>query len=321
MSTVINTNELRERVVGELEKRRLATGSYRDIPGEGETLYGILGAVNILAALGQPLGSYNERTQWAERILAYQLDDGSFESASGSAHALGSVLQGLNLLGAPIPEVLAPLAPLRPQELPAWLETLDWTSTHKALCGQTRPLLASGIVSCEWISVLKERVAARIDRNRPLETWCSADAPRWKVISCIYHVLSPFDDGRVSYPHPRILIKRLLDLEWENVSDTERRTECTDGDWAAILLSLCNQLPEHFPDVMSRIRKVAERRVAEWNEQADAILQKPTFLLYCFLWGMGLFQQHIRDCFRGPYIWNTLDDPALFRMGRYIENK
>lgn len=308
--------ELRAAVVRELEGRRCGgeATSYADERGAGESLYGVIGAVNVAAALGLPLGDRAARAEWAGRILGYRDAAGHFTSRSGPRHAVHMALGALNLLGEPIPAGIGPLAPVAPAALSAWLERHDWHSTHKGLCGPTIPLLASGLAGAGWVEVFLRHVAGRLGPARPLETWCAPDDPPWRVISCVYHVLSAFDAGRLPYPHPELLLRRMIDLRWDAVPDVEQRTVCTDGDWALVLRNLCDALPHEAERVMAAIRRVSARRVRRWHERPGAVLGLGTFDLYCYLWVTAVFQSCVREHYTGGFVRDTLNDPALFRL-------
>ena len=312
----LDIGQLKAAVVKKLERRRFAKGPgcYADTRGGEETLYGLTGAANIYAALGLPLGDCSARHAWAQRILAHRKKDGSFDGGHGPGHALHMVLGALNILGEPIPEDLAPLAPTDPAKLPDWLDRHDWTSTHKEFCGQTIPLLAGGRISEKWRDVLAKEVGGRLNPDRPLKTWCHAGEKPWRVISSMYHVLSAFDVGRMPYPQPELLLRRLLALRWEDVNDDIRRTVCTDGDWALLLLHLRDQLPEQSERTMAAIRKVSARRIAAWRQSREAVLNDTTHNIYCYLWVTAVFQSCIRDHYRGAPIKDTLNAPELFRL-------
>ncbi len=134
------------------------------------------------------------------------------------------------------------------------------------------------------------------------------------MISCIYHVLSAFDAGRLPYPQPERLLWRLLELRWDEVEDCQPRTFCTDGDWALLLLRLADCVPTAFPAVMAAIRRVSARRLRAWfdTETREAILTAGTHHLYCYLWVTAVFQSAVRDHYRGGFVRDTLNDPALF---------
>ena len=169
---VLDIDELRHALAAELECRRCTDGgfSYADERGGEETLYGLTGAVNIMAALGLPLGSRARRHEAAARMLRYQREDGAFQGPVGPGHALHMVVGALNLLGEPVPATVAPLAPTDPAALAEWLDRHDWTSTHKELCGSTIPLLASGGAGPEWVATFVRGLDARLDPARPMET-------------------------------------------------------------------------------------------------------------------------------------------------------
>jgi len=316
MHAALQIGELKQAVAAELDLRRCAAGgfSYAAQRSGPETLYGLTGAVNCMAALGLPLGDRSQRREAAARIVRYQAADGTFDGGVGPGHALHMVVGALNLLGEPVPPTIAPLAPTDPVALVDWLDRHDWTSTHKEFCGQTIPLLAGGRVGPEWIAAFVHGVESRLDPARPQATWCEADAAPWRVISCCYHVLSAFDAGRIPYPQPERLMRRLLDLRWETVDDDVSRTVCTDGDWALLLLRLCDLLPSHFETAMAAIRRVSARRVHDWHADRAAILAHDTHHLYCYLWVTAVFQACVREHYAGGVVIDTLNDPMLFRI-------
>lgn len=299
----------------ELERRRLAPSpiSYAQIPGGPEELYGLTGAIHCRAVLGLSLGDRAQREAWAARLLAWRDESGWFRHGEGPGHALHQVISALNVLGEPIPRDLAPLAPRETAALPDWLAAHDWRSTHKELCCRVAPVLASQVVDEPWRRAFAEQVTARLDPARPRATWCAEDDPPWRVISCVYHVLSAFDAGSIAYPQPAFLLQRLLDLNWDTVSDAERRTECTDGDWAWLLLRLMAQLPAQAPTVMAAIQRVAVRRRALWQpEQLSAL---STHHLYCRLWVEAVFQHAWRDGYHGGWLRDTQNDATLSYLG------
>jgi hypothetical protein len=159
-----------------------------------------------------------------------------------------------------------------------------------------------------------QETTKRLDPQKPRETWCSADAPPWRVISCVYHVLSAFDAGRIPYPQPDLLLRRLLDLHWDTAAKDEHRTVCTDGDWALLLLELSKLLPSRFAEVMGAITRVSARRVRDWHENREAILSTSTHHLYCYLWVTAVFQAAVRDHYATGVVIDTLNNPALFRL-------
>jgi len=312
----LDVSDLREAFAEELKRRRFAAGPgcYANERDGEEALYGLTGAVNVCAALGLPLGDRAARKEWARRILAHRHKNGHFEGGSGPGHALHMVVGALNLLGEPIPADIGPLAPTDPKALTAWLDGLDWTTTHKAFCGETIPLLASGRVSDAWREAFVRKVAGRLNPDRPRETWCKADAAPWRVISCTYHVLSAFDAGRIPYPESDLLLRRLLGLRWEKGEDDVHRTICTDGDWALLLLRLRNQRPAESERIMQAIRTVSARRVRAWRADPEAVLSNSTHNLYCYLWVTAVFQSCVRDHYRGGFVKDTLNDPFLYRL-------
>ncbi len=312
----LDVRELKEAMGGELVKRHCPGGgfSYSRIRGGKEELYGITGAINVMGVLGLPLGDRSARHEAAARIMAWRGMNGLFNDGSGPGHAAHMIIGALNILGEPVPADIAPLAPADPDELSAWLDNHDWRSTHKDLCGPAIPMLASGRVGPAWIDAFTSGISKRVDPCRPLETWCAADASPWCVISCIYHVFSAFDAGRLPYPHQELVMRRLLDLCWEDADDTVYRTICTDGDWAWLLLRLIERLPRHAERAMTAIRRVSARRVAAWVADRESILSECTHALYCYLWSTSVFQSCARDHYDGGYVRDTLNDPALFRL-------
>ncbi|MFW5803338.1 MAG: hypothetical protein ACOCWJ_05410 [Verrucomicrobiota bacterium] len=307
---------LRRLVRQELEQRRCGPSacSYAGRCGESESLYGLTGAVYTCAVLGLPLGDRAVRKEWAQRILAYRNDDGTFHGDDGPGHAVHMVLGALNLLGQSIPEDIGPLAPRQPKTLRSWLARHDWSSTHKELSSQTIPLLATGCVQTDWIEVFRGDIAERLDPSQPLATWCAPDAPAWRVISCVYHILSAFDAGLLPYPQPDLLIDRMLGLGWDAVPDSEHRTQCTDADWAWALLRLVEHRPEHAPRIFAAIRRVSARRVRAWNTAPEANLTLSTHHLYCYLWSSAVFQSAVRDHYTAGYLRDTQNAPALCRL-------
>jgi hypothetical protein len=127
-------------------------------------------------------------------------------------------------------------------------------------------------------------------------------------------VLSAFDAGRIPYPRPRPLADRLLGLRWQDAPDEEPRTVCTDGDWAWLLLRLGEQIPHNAAPALEAIRRVSARRVRARHEDRNAILALDTHHLYCYLWVTTVFQSCVRDHYRGGFLRDTLNDPALFRL-------
>jgi hypothetical protein len=311
---------LRRAVMQELEARRFADGPgcFANRRGGAEALYGLTGAANIHAVLGVALGDRNARRQWAQRVLAQRGADGFFVGDAGPGHGIHMVLGALNLLGEPIPAALGPLAPDASNDLPAWLDGLDWSGTHKEFCGQTIPRLATGCVARDWVDTLVRHVTARIDPERPMEIWCGADDPPWRVISCMYHVLVAFDAGALPYPYPQWLLRRLLDMHWEEAPDETMRTACTDGDWAWMLMRLASQCPEHYGAAMRAVRRVSARRIRLMRARTEEWLSESTHNIYCHLWVTAVFQSLVREHYRGGYLWDTLNAPALYRMNESL---
>lgn len=305
---------LRKVIDEELTRRTRGTEGYAETRDGPAALYGITGAVHCKAALGIPLEDRSNRKNLAARMLAFRDNHGNFIGSDGPGHAVHMVSSALNLLGEPIPEDIGPVAPREAEALAPWLDRLDWTSTHKELCGQTIPLLAGNQVNSDWITVFTDEITARLDPERPLEMWCRADDPPERVISCIYHVLATFDAGRLPYPRPRLILDRLKGLGWEQVGDEVPRTVCTDGDWAWMLLRLSEIFPTEMVWIMDAIRRVSLRRVRTWREDSESILRLSTHHLYCYLWVTAVFQSCTRDHYTGGYIRDTLNDPSLFRL-------
>ncbi len=312
----LNIAALKRAIIRELEARRFADspGCFANQRGDTETLYGLTGAVCIHAVLGVSMGERNAREQWAQRILALRGADGFFVGDAGAGHGIQMVICALNLLGEPLPAKIGPLAPYNSGDLTKWLDTLDWSSTHKEFLGQTIPLLAAGCVTQDWVDTFVKDVSARISARRPMEIWCKADDPAWRVISCMYHVLAAFDAGSIPYPYPKLLIGRLLDTHWEDASYETTRTACTDGDWAWMLMRLCEQCPEYFNAAINAVRKVSGRRITFMHEHPEAWLRESTHNIYCHLWVTAVFQSLIREHYRGNYLWDTLNSPALYRI-------
>lgn len=308
--------ELKAVMAAELEKRRCSGHPFSYAAGRGgpEALYGLTGAVNVLEAIGRLPADASLRRRAAARILGWRRADGFFDGGSGPGHAAHMIIGAINMLGQPVPADIGPLAPLDPARLPGWLARHDWQSTHKELCGQTIPLLAGERVGAEWRAVFSGEIAARLDPARPLETWCAAATPACFVISCIFHVLSAFDAGRLPYPRPAMLAARLFDLNWEAAPDSEKRTFCTDGDWALLLLALARQEPSLAGRALSAVHLVSARRVRDWYRQREAILEASTHDLYCYLWSTAVFQDCVREHYPGGYLRDTFNDPALFRV-------
>ena len=65
---------------------------------------------------------------------------------------------------------------------------------------------------------------------------------------------------------------------------------------------------------MEAIRRASARRVRAWHQDRDAILPLDTHDLYCYLWVTAVFQSCVRDHYRGGFVRDTLNDPALFRL-------
>lgn len=294
-------------------------GAYANEPDAVEpTLYGSTGAVNIRAIVGLPFGTDAERAEWGDAIRSFQREDGTF-SQTGPGHALCMMLQALNLLGSEVPRGVAPLAPLDVEGLRDWIDAHDWSSTHKELWGSCAPLLADGAVSDVWADTFAALVAGRLDPVDLRATWCSPDDPAWRVVSSVYHVLETFDAACIPYPRPHLLLERLLALEWPERRGSEERTACTDGDWAWLLWELCKVAPERAVECMRQIRTVSEQRAREVDDELSAFAGWSTHVVYCYLWVTALYQHMTRHLFRGPWLYDTLNDPSLFRLGRALD--
>ena len=316
---MVDLGELRERCAREVARRAVAgqPGAYAQERGGPPTLYGTTAAVNVYAILGLPVTAA-QREAWLAVILRHQDASGRF-AATGPAHALCMALQALNLLAAPIPPNVAPLAPRDPAALPAWLAAHDWGSTHKELWGSTGPLLATGLVSPAWTAAFTGALAARLDPAAPSATWCRPDDPPWKVISCLYHVLEAFDAGALPYPQPDLLLDRLLGLDWPAQRATARQTTCTDGDWAWLLAELGKLRPARWPAACAAIRAVSAQRAAAWTAGAVDLAALSTHDLFCHLWVTAAFQRLVREDCPGPCLRDTQNEAALLRLGRLGE--
>lgn len=290
----LNVADMRQRIAAVLDARR---------DSDAQAMYATCGAIHVRAALGLPQVDM-------PRIATWQRADGVFDDGqtSGSAHALCVALSAMNLTGEVIPDHVAPLAPVEVDALVPWLETLDWSTTHKDLWGAVTPVLASGLVDATWTRTLIDWLA-----NKPW--WNDGDAP-WRVISTIYHIASALDAGCIAYPNADALLEKVLSLQWDRVDDGVNRTDCTDGDWAWMLLRLSEMRPGYHGDIMAAIRRVAQRRVAQWHDEPEAMLAKPTFFIWCVLWGTAVFQGVCRDHFEGGWVRDTLNAPALYRGAR-----
>lgn len=311
----IDAFQLRDQVAAELERRRRSEvpGDFREVRDGEASLYASTGAANIHKILGLPLGPAVQRRRWAEGILQYQRIDGSFSSPP-RGHALCMALQGLHILGHLPPPSLAPLAPTEEASLRTWLNELDWSSTHKELWGRAAPLLAAGAVSHSWREELAAAVASRISPDEPLRTWCEPDAPPWRVVSCIYHVLSTFDAGAVPYPHADLLLNRLFGLQWPDRRQHEKATECTDGDWAWLLVHLCMLRPERTGRALQEVREVCAQRAREFADGRFPFGSISLHAIYCHLWVTACLQRIVRDHVRGFSLHDTLNDPSLLRV-------
>ena len=317
---IIDINEMRDRFANELKARRVNNqpDSYADQCGDGQRLYGIVGAVHTHAALGLNIGDKTVRQSLAQNILSYVDKQDQFidEQTSGPAHALACSVAALNLLGAPLPATLGPLAPTDPNALDGWLNQLDWATTHKPLWGSTALLLASGLVNSQWIKTFTQHINKRLDHPDPQQALYRLSGAPWRIVSEIYHVMSALDAGCIAYPQHKRLADQLLALNWDDPQVAEKQTMCTDADWAWLLQQLLRHCPEISEEAYRQIRKVSARRVTQWHEQSDVLLEVRTFDFYSFLWSTAVYQRAVPDHFTGPALLDTLNMPALFRLYR-----
>lgn len=318
MASKISILEIVSALRQELDSRRRSNepGDFshhrerNDVP-----LYAVTGAANLYAQLGLWLGDLRQRQAWAGRINAFQQPDGAFQSPSGREHAAAMAIIALNLLGSAPARPVRHLAPTTSEKLDAWIKALNWSSTHKALGMGAAPILASGFYDGDWIRTLRRNVESRLSPDRPLETWCTADAAPATVISCVYHVLESYDAGYLSYPQPQMLWDRLMGLQYDTRRNDLSRTICTDFDYAFLLERLCHQLPGRFPDFIRACGNVLEQRLAEWREQRERVFAEcSTHDLYCYVVGWAIFQRILPDQFEGPGLLDTLNAPWVFRL-------
>jgi hypothetical protein len=314
--TPLNVCELREAFGAAIAARRVQgePGGNTGIVAQDDALLNLAGAVRAEAALGIPLGDETERRHRADQVLAFQRADGAFGDGELAGHKNCIALAALHLLGSPPPKRLAPLAPVAIDALDQWIEGLPWDSTHKRFWGEVSPVLASGLVGPDWCQRFMAGVTRRLDHHDSRATWCRPDDPSWRVISCIYHVVSAFDAGGLPYPEPERLRDRLLELRWDEAGDHEHRTFCTDGDWAWCLLRLAEQVPMNHGEVMRAIRNVSARRIKRWRADPQKVLAEPTRHFANHLWAEALFRNTIRDHYTGPPMVDVLNAPWLLRL-------
>lgn len=315
----MDTRDLRRVIGAELESRRIssAPGDYAyQREGNEHPLYGVTGAANLHAELGLHFGGMAERAAWCDRINAFQHQDGAFNSVSGPEHAAAMAILALNILGGQPARPVRHLAPTEPAALDAWLNRMDWDrSTHKEFCCGISPILASGFCDARWVETLRCNVESRIDPKHPLRVWSgSKNDPPWRVISCMYHVLSGYDAAFIPYPMPSLLWDRLNSLDYEKTRNNGSRTSCTDFDYAWMLERLCYQMPERFTDVHRRCSAVLDLMIAEWHDDRERMLSATTHELYCQCIGWALYQRMLPERFAGPALQDTLNAPWLYRL-------
>lgn len=310
--------DLRESMIKELACRRITweTGDFRHHRDDNSVpLYGCTGAANVYGVLGLDFGDFQEKQAWACRINTFQMDDGSFTSPSGLAHAADTAISTLNILGFSPRYPVRNLAPVSSKNLLCWLKSLNWESTHKDFCCAVAPVLASGVYDSEWISTLHRFVDKMINPRKPLETWCSPAAEPWRVISCIYHITSGYDAAFLPYPHPELLWQRLRDLNYEKKRNDIFRTVCTDFDFVRILQRLTHQLPEHFEEFLLICKDLFIKRHQEWHEDKESLFEQySTHDLFCYLIGWAVLQPLLPEYFTGPALYDTQNAPWLKRL-------
>jgi hypothetical protein len=316
---LFDTRELRPIILSELEQRRRspAPGDYAyQRTGDAHLLYGVTGAANLYAEWGVDSGGWSARQAWCDRINAFQTPDGAYQCVSGPEHAAAMALAALNLLGGHPARPIRHLAPLRAGDLDGWLNRMDWAhGTHKEFCCGVSPLLASGLVDAEWIATLRCNVENRLDPAHPDSLWMPpGDLPPWRVISCLYHVLSGYDAGGMPYPCPDRIWDRLMALDYPKTRNADPRTYCTDFDYAWMLIQLCRQRPEGFADLLRCAAAVLDLMAAEWHEDRDRLLAGTTHELYCHGIGWAVYQALLPDRFAGPPLRDTLNAPWLYRL-------
>ncbi len=315
----MDTNDLRRVIRDELETRRLSTAqgdyAYRRENNE-HPLYGVTGAVNLFAELGFDFGGIVNRAAWCDRVNAFQRQDGTFECVSGPEHAAAMAILALNILGGRPARPVRHLAPMDSSELDSWLNRMDWDrSTHKEFCCAVSPLLASGFCDARWIETMRRNVESRIDPKQPLRLWSGADDdPPWRVISCMYHVLSGYDAAFIPYPMPSFLWDRLSSIHYEKTRNDHSRTFCTDFDYACMLDRLSHQAPEYSEEVFQRCNIVLDLMIGEWHDERERMLSATTHELYCQCIGWAVYQRLLPDRFTGPGLQDTLNAPWLYRL-------
>ena len=314
----IKIEEIRRVLRDELEQRRCspAPGDYaNDRHGKEAVLYGVTGAANLYAELGFDMGDWTSRRVWAERINAFQSADGMFISPSGPQHAVATAVEALNLLGGRPARPVKGLAPIRTAALPAWLESLKWSGTHKDFWGGTVIILASGLHDELWVGKMRELVEGRYATELSQSLWCRDDHPPAGVISRIYHVLSAYDAAYLSYPWPEKIWERIMGLNYSRRRNDTPRTICTDFDYIHLLYRLAHQLPDRFGECLAECRAVFNHRRVEWEENREKIMaESSTHDLFCYVIGWVLLQKILPDCFEGRGLYDTLNVPWVFRL-------
>lgn len=143
----------------------------------------------------------------------------------------------------------------------AWIGS----GTHKDFHGGVAPIRASGLHDAGWIERLRELVENRFSTECSQSRWCKeADQP-WRVISCLYHVLSAYDAAYLPYPWPEKVWARLIRLDYGCRRDELSRTSCTDFDYIHLLYRLTHQMPDRFGECLIECRSVFHHRREEWN--------------------------------------------------------
>lgn len=318
-SMLFDTIELRSAMRTELERRRISSApgdySYKRESNDAP-LYGVTGAANLYAELGFDFGGFEARQAWCDRINSFQNPDGAFDCVSGPEHAAAIAIAALNLLGGRPARPVRGLAPTRAAQLDAWLNRMDWAGgTHKEFWGGVSPILASGLYDEDWIATMRRNVEARLDPARPTQIWSRPDdTAAWRVISCMYHVLSGYDPAFIPYPHQEMLWNRLAALDYENTRDEQTRTSCTDFDYAWVLSRLCRQLPERCVELDRRLNAVLDKMIREWSAERERMLSATTHELYCQCIGWALYQNLLPERFSGPGLLDTLNAPWLYRL-------
>lgn len=313
------TFELRNAMREELEGRRLSDepGDYAYGRDANEwPLYGVTGAANLFAELGFDFGAFADRQAWCDRINSFQAADGAYHCVSGPEHGAAMAILALNILGGRPARPVRHLAPLHAGDLEAWLDAMDWEgSTHKEFCCAVSPLLASGFCGEDWVRTMRRNVGGRLAPARPMQVWSrpGEDVP-WRVVSCIYHVLTAYDAAYLPYPRPEMIWNRLAALDYERTRNDFRRTFCTDFDYAWVLDRLCRQMPEKSGEAQRRCEAVFGLMVQEWHDDRERMLGASTHELYCQCIGWAVYQNLLPGKFSGPPLQDTLNAPHLYRL-------